>query len=126
MTGSSDPLPILGHRGAHVTGAALFSGRQIVLALLVIAVASVLLYIPVLSDQVMDFLSRNTPRYAPLTLVAGVGLLVIGLVVGVRILDIIGASMIGALALAFIVENYLGAISVRGGSSVSGGAVATS
>jgi hypothetical protein len=34
------------------------------------------------------------------------GLLIIGLVAGVRILDIIGASMIGALALGFLVENY--------------------
>jgi len=77
-----------------------------VLALLVIAVVSVVLWIPVLSDQVMDFLSRNAPRYAPLTFLAGLGLLVVGLVVGVRILDIIGASMIGALALGFLVENY--------------------
>jgi hypothetical protein len=97
---------IPGQHGGYAAGAAHISGRQIVLALLVIAVVSVVLWIPVLSDQVMDFLSRNAPRYAPLTFLAGLGLLVVGLVVGVRILDIIGASMIGALALGFLVENY--------------------
>ncbi|HEX9520158.1 MAG TPA: hypothetical protein VF940_28770 [Streptosporangiaceae bacterium] len=106
MTGLSDPVPILGHHGGYAAGAALFSGRQIVLALLVIAAVSVILWIPVFSDQMMDFLSRTAPRYAPLTFLAGLGLLVIGLVAGVRILDIIGASMIGALALGFLVENY--------------------
>jgi hypothetical protein len=86
--------------------AAPLSGRQIALALMVIAVVSVILWIPVLYDQVMDFLSRNAPRYAPLTFLAGLGLLVTGLVVGVQILDIIGASMMGAIAVGFLVENY--------------------
>jgi len=106
MTGLSDPVPILGQHGGYAAGAALFSGRQIVLALLVIAAVSVILWIPVFSDQMMDFLSRTAPRYAPLTFLAGLGLLIIGLVAGVRILDIIGASMIGALALGYLVENY--------------------
>jgi small-conductance mechanosensitive channel len=97
---------IPGQQGGYAAGAALFSGRQIVLALLVIAVVSVVLWIPVLSDQVMDFLTRNAPRYAPLTFLAGLGLLVIGVVAGIGILDIIGASMIGALALGYLVENY--------------------
>jgi len=47
MTGLSDPVPILGHHGGYAAGAALFSGRQIVLALLVIAAVSVILWIPV-------------------------------------------------------------------------------
>jgi hypothetical protein len=99
-------MPILGpHRGYAAAGA-LLSGRQIALALLIIAVVSVVLWIPVLYDQVMDFLSRNAPRYMPLTFAAGLALLVIGLVAGVRILDIIGASVIGALALGLLVENY--------------------
>ena len=76
------------------------------LALVVIAVVSLILWIPVLSDQVMDFLSRNAPRYTPLTIVVGSALIGIGLVAGVRILEIIGASLIGALALGYIVENY--------------------
>jgi hypothetical protein len=99
-------MPIPGHHHGYATAAALFSGRQIALALLVIAIVSVILWIPVLSDQVMDFLSRNAPRYMPLTFAAGLGLLVIGLVAGVGILDIIGASLIGALALGYLVENY--------------------
>jgi hypothetical protein len=99
-------MPIAWHHRGYATAAALFSGRQIALALLVIAVVSVILWIPVLSDQMMDFLTRNAPRYMPLSFAAGLGLLVIGLVAGVRILDIIGASMIGALALGFLVENY--------------------
>jgi hypothetical protein len=99
-------MPVPWHHRGYATAAALFSGRQIALALLVIAVVSVVLWIPVLYDQVMDFLSRNASRYMPVTFAAGLGLLLIGLVTGVRILDIVGASMIGALALGFLVENY--------------------
>ena len=106
MTVLSDQVAIPGHHGRYAVAAAPLSGRQIALALMVIAVVSVILWIPVLYDQVMDFLSRNAPRYAPLTFLAGLGLLVIGLVVGVQILDIIGASMMGAIALGFLVENY--------------------
>lgn len=106
MTVLSDPMPILGRHRGYAAAGALLSGRQIVLALLVIAVVSVVLWIPVLYDQVMDFLSRNAPRYMPLSFAAGLALLVIGLVAGVRILDIVGASVIGALALGFLVENY--------------------
>ena len=71
----------------------MFSGRQIVLALLVIAAVSVILWIPVFSDQMMDFLSRTAPRYAPLTFLAGLGLLIIGLVAGVRMVS--GALLLG-------------------------------
>jgi hypothetical protein len=106
MTALSDPLPIPGHHGIYAAAGAPFSGRQIALALLVIAVVSVVLWIPVLYDQLMDFLSRNAPRYMPLTFAVGLALLVIGLVAGVRILDIVGASTIGALALGLLVENY--------------------
>src|SRR5258708_27170902 len=91
MTGLSERLPILGHHGGYAAGAALISGRQIVLALLAIAVVSVILWIPVLSDRVMDFLSRNSPRYAPLTFVAGVGVPVIRLGGRVPLLRAIGA-----------------------------------
>src|SRR5262249_61364418 len=106
MTALSDPLPIAGHHRGYAAAGAPFSGRQIVLALGVIAVVSVVLWIPVLYDQVMDFLSRNAPRYMPLTFAVGLALLVIGLVAGVRILSIVGASTIGALALGLLVENY--------------------
>jgi hypothetical protein len=99
-------MPILWHHGRYATAAALLSGRQIALALLVIAVVSVVLWIPVLSDHLMDFLSRNASHYVPLTLIAGSGLLVTGVVIGVPILDIIGASMIGALAIGYLIENY--------------------
>src|SRR5258708_21932935 len=88
MTGLSDRLPILGHHGGYAAGAALLSGRQIVLALLAIAVVSVILWIPVLSDRVMDFLSRNSPRYAPLTFVAAFGVPWMRLVAGMPIPDL--------------------------------------
>src|SRR5215813_5760941 len=97
-------MPIPGHHRGYAA-AALLSGRQIALALVVIAVVGVILWIPVLSDQVMDFLTKNAPRYTPITIAVGSGLLVMGLVAGVRILDIIGASLIGALALGYLVEN---------------------
>src|SRR5258708_22785072 len=105
MTGLSERLPILGHHGGYAAGAALISGRQIVLALLAIAVVSVILWIPVLSDRVMDFLSRNSPRYAPLTFVAGFGFLGLRPVGGNPVLPLCRARKIRAPGLRHLFAN---------------------
>lgn len=83
-----------------------FSGRYIVLALVAIVIIVVLLWIPVLSDQISAVLSATAPKWAPRMLLAGMALLVLGLVVHVGPLEIAGGVLIGLVLLAFLVDNY--------------------
>ena len=83
-----------------------FSGRYIVLALAAIVVIVVLLWIPVLSDQITAVLSQTAPKWAPVMLLSGGALLVTGMVVHVTQLEIAGGILIGLVALAFFIDNY--------------------
>lgn len=121
MTGLPDPTRIAGHGElALVAGAALtparppalalalgpLSGTQIVAAIAVIAVVSVVLWIPVLWDRLTAFLSLNAPKWAPRMFVAGLALLVTGLTAGLHIVAIVGGCTIGVLAASMIYDNY--------------------
>lgn len=81
-------------------------GRQVLVVLAVMAVLIVLLWIPVLGDRLVDLLSRNAPKIAPRMFLLGLGILVIGLVVRVRVLDVVGGCLIGAIVLGLILDNY--------------------
>ena len=81
-------------------------GRLIVGALVGIVLVVGLLWIPVLSDRFTAFLSRTGPKAAPKMLLAGGGALVLGLVTGVRLLDIIGGDLIGVVVAAVVFDNY--------------------
>lgn len=91
---------------AHVAAAAAFSDRPIVMILVCMAVLVGLLWVPVLGDRLTYFLSSKAPRVAPRIFVLGLVILVTGLVIRVRVLDIVGASLIGALVLGAILDNY--------------------
>jgi hypothetical protein len=110
MTGLPDPARILGRHTVHAVaaGAALtpLSGGQILAAIGVIAVASVVLWIPVLWDQLTGFLSVNASKWVPRVFVVGLALVVTGLMAGVHILAIVGGCTIGGLAAALLYENY--------------------
>ena len=84
----------------------LSQGRLIVGALAGIAVVIGLLWIPVLGDRFTAFLSRTGPKAAPKILLAGGGLLALGLMTGVRLLDIVGGSLVGVVVLAVVFDNY--------------------
>ena len=84
----------------------LSQGRLIVGALVGIAVVIGVLWVPVLSDRFTAFLSRTGPKAAPRVLLAGGGVLVLGLVTGVRLLDIVGGCLIGVVLLAVFFDNY--------------------
>ena len=86
--------------------AALFSSGRILVVLLGMAVMCGLLWLPVLGDRLQDLVSRNAPRFAPRMFALGLGLLVVGLIAGVKALDIAGGCLIGALVLAAILDNY--------------------
>ena len=110
MTGLPDPTRSTGHHGedAVAAGTALtsFSGSQILVAIGVIAVVSVILWIPVLLDQLTAFLSTNASKWVPRTFVVGLALLVTGLMAGIHILAIAGGCTIGGLAAALFFDNY--------------------
>jgi hypothetical protein len=101
----TDGLGIPVHQARHA--AAWPSARQVVVALIVVAVIVVLLAAPILFEAVCDLLSRGVERAAPGTFILGVCVLLAGLVSGVRIIDIAGASLVGAVVVAVILNNYL-------------------
>jgi hypothetical protein len=106
MAGLSGPVRIHGHHGDYTIASMPFSGRYIVLALVAIVVIVVLLWIPVLSDQITAALSSTAPVWAPRMLIGGAALLVIGLTVHYGPLEIAGGAMMGFVVLAFLIDNY--------------------
>ena len=82
------------------------TGGLIVGGLAAIVAISVLLWIPVLGDRLTAFVSTNGPRYAPKIFLVGLGFLLTGIVAHVDVLILVGASIIGLLALALIYDNY--------------------
>lgn len=110
MTGLADPTEIPGNHGEYAVAAGValtsLSGGQILGAIVVIAVVGVVLWIPVLWDQLTAFLSMNAPKWAPRMFLAGLALLVAGLTAGVHILAIIGGCTIGALVASLLYDNY--------------------
>lgn len=102
---TASPVGMLGQHAEHGV-AAVFSGSQILVVLLCIGIVSVLLWIPVLGDRLMAFLSTTGPKVAPRIFLVGSALLVVGLVARVVILDVAGASLIGLLVLGFLLDSY--------------------
>jgi hypothetical protein len=66
----------------------------------------VLVWIPVLLDRFMEFLTKTGPKFGPKMFFVGVGALVAGLVLRFRALEFVGAGLIGALVLGVILANY--------------------
>jgi putative exporter of polyketide antibiotics len=98
-------MRILGHHSRYVVAAS-FSGRQVVVVLVCVAIFLGLLAGPVLGENIFDFFSTGAARVAPAAFLLGLGVLVAGLIVRVRILDVVGACLIGAVLLGAILINY--------------------
>jgi hypothetical protein len=106
MTGLSGQALILGAHGNFDLGSMPFSGRYIVLSLVAIVVIVVVLWIPVLSDQINAGLSRTSRIWAPIMILSGTALLVAGLTAHFSPLEIAGGVLIGLVVLAFLIDNY--------------------
>ena len=76
--------------------------------LLFIGFVIFLLVLPVIWGIVSEAASSAAEKAAPGTFVLGLGVLFIGLVTGIEILDIVGASLAGLVIVSVIVDNYLG------------------
>lgn len=95
----------LGDHSRNVA-AAFLSGRQIVVGLICLAVAVVLLVIPVIGQGLSDAFGVGATKAAPPTFFLGVAALAIGLIAGVGFLDLLGACLIGAVLLGAILVHY--------------------
>ena len=100
----SVPGYLSGYLGRH---AAWFSVRQVVVALIFIAVFVALLVGPLLLEGLGNFFSKGVEKATPGGLLLGVVVLIIGLVSGVRFITIAGAAVLGAVVLGVIIDNYL-------------------
>ncbi len=96
-----------GYPAGQSTAAALpLSGARIVVILALIAVCSVILWIPVLGDRLKAEVNRKAPQVAPRIFLAGLAALVTGLVIHNTVLDVIGGCLIGGLVLAVVLNEY--------------------
>ena len=100
----SVPGYLSGYLGRH---AAWFSVRQVVVALIFIAVLVALLVGPLLLEPLGNLFSKGVKKSAPGGFVLGLAVLLIGLASGVRFITIAGAAVLGAIVLGFIIDNYL-------------------
>ena len=114
MTGYlAGALSVSGYLGRH---AAWFSVRQVVVALIFIAVLVALVAGPLLLDVIGNFFSNGVKKAAPGGFVLGLVVLLIGLASGVRFIIIAGAALVGAVVLGVIIDNYLTPVACRGES----------
>ena len=97
-------LSVSGYLGRH---AAWFSVRQVVVALIFIAVLVVLVAGPLLLEALGNLFSKGVEKATPGGFVLGLVVLLTGLATGVRFITIAGAVVLGAVVLGVIIDNYL-------------------
>jgi hypothetical protein len=85
---------------------AYISGHLVAILLIGGAAAVVLLALPVLGDVIFGSIEGPAMKSAPAVFAIGLGTLILGLVAGVRVLDLIGACVMGAVALGAFMFHY--------------------
>lgn len=95
--------------------ASLLSTRNVVIAAVVLAGFVLLLALPVLYDRAFNAFSSGVHRASKGTFFAGMGVLAVGLVAGIRVIDIIGIGVMVAVVVGVIIDQYL--IQHRAGSA---------
>jgi hypothetical protein len=107
-----------GRLGQHARGlaAALGSARFVLILLAVGAIFVCVLAAPVLSDRFLGFAAAQGAKVALPTLGIGLVILLVGLAIGVEIIDFIGAGLMGIVILGVIMDNYLSALSPAAGT----------
>jgi hypothetical protein len=99
------PIGARGQLAGHF-GAALLSGRSVILIVIAGAILVCLLAVPVLTDIFLGFASAQGAKIAKATFLTGLGILLLGLVIGVEIVDFVGAGLMAAVILGIILDNY--------------------
>jgi hypothetical protein len=105
MTLLAGTMRFLRQPSDHVARA-FISGHLVVLVLFAGAIFIGLLLIPVIGDVISGAIEGPAARWSPLAFAIGLGVLILGLVAGVRILDILGAGLMGAVVLGALTVHY--------------------
>jgi hypothetical protein len=105
MTRLAGTMRILREPSNHVAEA-FISGHLVVLLLMAGAIFIGLLLIPVIGDVISGTIEGPASRWSPLAFAIGLGVLILGLIAGVRILDILGAGLMGAVVLGALMVHY--------------------
>jgi hypothetical protein len=103
-----DAAVVMTNSAGHVVAATFagFSGRQIVVGLIGVAVILVVLGVPVLGETLLGFVAGGALRLAPSVFVIGLVVLLVGLLAGMAILTVIGACLLGVILLGVVLKNY--------------------
>jgi hypothetical protein len=96
---------LLGHHSRYVLVASLSRILAVAICVFVVLFIALLAYC-VLGEAVSGFFSAVKAKTAATTFFIGVGVLLMGIVIGTRILDIVGACLIGGVLLGVILEYY--------------------
>lgn len=96
---------VAGQLAGHF-GAALLSGRAVVVVLIAGAIFVIILAVPVLSDVFLSFASAQGAKVAKQTFIAGACILLFGLAIHVEVIDFVGGGLMGAVILGIILDNY--------------------
>jgi MFS family permease len=75
--------------------------------LIFIAVFIALLAGPILAEALFDLFGKAVEKTAKGGFLLGLGILLIGLLSGTRVLEIAGGALLGVVVLAVIADNYL-------------------
>lgn len=83
------------------------TGREVVIALIVIVVWLALVGAPVLYEILTGTFGKIGKKTAPTIFLSGLAVLLVGIGFDLGILDIIGGAMVGSVILGIIAMNYL-------------------
>jgi hypothetical protein len=98
-------MGLLGHHSPEVVAAA-FSRVLVVAIFVCVGLFIVLLACSVLGEVLSGFYNTAKEKTAWPTFLIGLGVLLTGIVTAIRILDIVGACLMGVVLLGVILENY--------------------
>ncbi len=96
--------------------AALGSARLLLIVIAAGVIFVCVLAVPVLSDRFLGYAAAQGKKVALPTLGIGLLILLIGLAIGVEVVDFIGAGLMGIVILGVILDNYLSAVAPAAGT----------
>lgn len=111
-----------GQLGQHAKGlaAVLGSGRFLLILLAAGAIFLCVLATPVLTDRFLGYAAAQGAKVALPTFGIGLVILLVGLAIGVEVVDFVGAGLMGIVILGVILDNYLSASAPAAGTSICG------
>jgi hypothetical protein len=91
--------------GVHAAG--LITARNVIIVLIIMVAFVLLLAIPVLYSYGFDAFSGGVRKASKGTFLAGLAVLIVGLISGVRIIDYAGGGVMAAVIIGIIIDQYL-------------------